>query len=108
MTNKSAVVIIKRGDQEMANAMVDGLNLPAVQDSRMIFLERENFFLKRQRTRTMRRKIREAQLKYGNNYIPKSNLGRRIREGWALIEYGLALFAERFMTIEGVNRRGKG
>ena len=106
MPNKSAVVIIKRGDPDMADSMAEQFMPPVVQNDKMIFLERENFFLKRRRTRTTRRMIREAEIKYGHNYIPKSKFVRHLREGWALIEYGIAMFADRFMTIQGVNRRG--
>jgi len=106
MANKSAVVIIKRGDPGMADSMAETFMPLVVQDDKLVFLERENFFLKRRRTRTTRRMIREAQIKYGHNYIPRSEFGKRLREGWALVEYGIAMFADRFMTIQGVNKRG--
>lgn len=90
----------------MADSMAEQFMPPAIKDDKLIFLERENFFLKRRRTRTTKRMIREAEIKYGHNYIPKSAFGKRLREGWALIEYVIALFADRFMTVQGVNRRG--
>lgn len=106
MSNKSAVVIIKRGDPDMSDSMADVFMPPAVIDDKLICLERENFFLRRRREKTTRRMIREAEIKYGYNYIPKSKFVKHLREGFALIEYGIALFADKFMTIEGVNRRG--
>lgn len=106
MINKSAVVIIKRGDKTMADAMEKVFNPPVVKDDRMRFIEREKLFLKKKRTRTIRRMIREAENKYGYNYIPKSTFAKRVREAIAFIEYGFAIFADRFMTIKGVNRRG--
>jgi hypothetical protein len=100
MWTKGAVVIVKHGDDAMGSAMKNGLNLPVLVDqSSVMNIERENFFLKRRSRRYYIQKIREAEEKYGYNWQPPK-WARGFFSGLAFLEYLFAVFADKYMTIK--------
>ena len=99
MISKGALVIIKRGDKDMSDQMADSIVAPAIKKD-YDKLQAKYYFARKRSRKAIRKDIRKAQRKYGYNYIPTSKVIKFIREGFALVEYGFAVFVDKFMTIK--------
>lgn len=99
MSNKSALVVIRRGDDEMSSQMAESLIVPAIKKE-YDKLQTEYYFIKRRDNRNTRKKIMAAKRKYGYNYIPSNKIIKALQQGFALFEYGIAMFVDKFMTIK--------
>lgn len=99
MVNKGALVIIKRGDKDMRDQMANSIVAPEL-IKEIDNLKTKYYFAKRRNRKSIMKAIRKARHKYGYNYIPSNKIIKRIREGFALIEYGFAIFVDKFMTIK--------
>jgi hypothetical protein len=97
--SKGAVVIKKTGDEAWANEMERIVNTPKTKDQKKEELERDNEWMKKHIVEDLESKIMDAEINYGYNFIPPK-WARPIFEGIALIEYGLALFVDKYMTIK--------
>ena len=95
MWKKGAVVIVKHGDKEIADAIAKGFG-----DPHMKALECENYFLKKHNREAILKEIAKAEYNYGYNWTPPNRFVKGLREFWALIEYGFAVFVDKFMTIK--------
>ena len=99
MISKGALVIIKRGDEGMSNEMAKSIIAPEIKKD-YDKLQAKYYFARKRSRKAIRKDIRKAQRKYGYNYIPSNRVIKYIREGFALIEYGIAVFVDKFMTIK--------
>lgn len=97
--SKGAVVIKKTGDESWANEMEKALDIHKAADREKAELERDNEWMKKHIVEDLESKIMDAEINYGYNFIPPK-WARPIFEGIALIEYGLALFVDKYMTIK--------
>ena len=99
MWNKGAVVIVKRGDEAMANAMAS----PFEKDHEKESLSNEERawkdLLSQAKEDAVLAKIADAQATYGRNYIPPK-WAKKIVEGFAFIVYGISIFVERYLVIK--------
>lgn len=99
MWSKGAVVIVKRGDEAMANAIEKGLDLKMVPVEEVEDMKRDNFFLKKRCVKAIQQDILDAQLKYGHNWVPPK-WANKLVQGFALIVYGISIFVDRYLTIK--------
>lgn len=99
MWSKGAVVVIKRGDKEMADAIVDGLDIQLASPEELENLRRDNTFLKRRTAKDIQKKIEEAEELYGYNWTPPK-WARWFFDFVALIEYGVAVFVDKYLIIK--------
>lgn len=95
--SKGAVVIRKSGDEEWANEMEKVVNNQSGVDQEKEALERDNGWMKKHIVEDLEKKIMDAEIKYGYNFVPPK-WAKPIFEGIALIEYGLAVFVEKYLT----------
>lgn len=103
---KGAVVIVKRGDQEWADAMEESLDIPRGDDREMKELENENKELKRDNdlskihdTRFTDMVIESLEHDYGRTRkSPK--WAQIVKQGFALIVYVVSVFFDKFLTIK--------
>ena len=70
MWSRGAVVIVKRGDRAMADAMEQSINLPILVNHEMAKIKRENFFLRRRSKEDIQKMIDYAERKYGHKWKP--------------------------------------
>ena len=104
---KGAVVIVKRGDEDWADAIVEkGLKIQKVSDKEIEELRNENEKLKCANEMT---KIHDTRftnaviqnLSIENDYYPtRPKWLRIIMEGFALIVYWISLFADKYLVIK--------
>lgn len=103
MWSKGAVVIVKRGDEAMADMITKGLKVEksVVENNDEIeALKTQNFFLKKRVRKTTDLMIQDARVQYGYNWTPPKWANHIVR-GFALIVYGVSIFVDRFMRIKG-------
>jgi len=98
MWSKGAVVVVKRGDEAMANAIEEGMSLALVSSKEVEDIKRENFFLKRQNTKNNKRKIIAARHAYAIKRR-RFKWKRLFVDIYALTVYGLTMFFDRYMRI---------
>lgn len=94
---KGAVVIKKAGDEAWANEMEKMVNAPKTKDQEKENLERDNEWMKKHIVKDLENKIMDAEIQYGYNFVPP-RWAKPICEGLALIEYGLAIFIDKYLT----------
>ena len=97
--SKGAVVIKKSGDEEWANEMEKALDIPKTDDKDREALERDNEWMKRHIIEDLEQKIIDAEINYGYNFVPPK-WAKPIFDVIALIEYGVALFVDKYMKIK--------
>ena len=97
--SKGAVVIKKSGDAEWANEMEKALDIQKPVDKEKEALERDNEWMKRHIVEDLEKKIMEAEINYGYNFIPPK-WAKPIFDVIALIEYGVAMFVDKYMKIK--------
>lgn len=96
--SKGAVVIKKAGDENWANEMEKVVNIRKAADKEKSELERDNEWMKKHIVEDLEQKIIDAEINYGYNFVPPK-WARPIFEGAALIQYGIAVFVDKYMTI---------
>ena len=96
--SKGAVVIKKHGDEAWANEMEKALDIRKATDKEKEELERDNEWMKKHIVEDLENKIIDAEINYGYNFVPPK-WARPIFEGMALIQYGIALFVDKYMKI---------
>ena len=96
--SKGAVVIVKRGDEAMANGIEDALTSEMVSKKDYDELERENFFLRRRTREEILEDIAEAEAEYGHNFIPPK-WAVPICEGCAFVIYHVCRFIEKYLVL---------
>lgn len=99
MWSKGAVVIIKYGDEEMANSMVEGMRInlsemPKAGTKDIKTLEAENYFLRCCVNRLTKDKIQRAQEDYGYGRSTPRWL-QKVSEWIAFIVYCFSTFIEK-------------
>ena len=94
---KGAVVIIKRGDMELANAIEKGVVKKSVDEATVKDLERDNKFLRKHSSAYFANEIAKARRKYRKFYhaLKCPFMIRKIKEGFALIVYLFSIMVER-------------
>ena len=102
MWSKGAVVIVKRGDEAMADAIEQGLNIPEVDNSMIDTteienLKRDNYFLRRRCQKTTEEMIEDARNLYGHNWTPP-HWANKLVEGFAFIVYLFSVLVDRVMS----------
>ena len=96
--SKGAVVIKKTGDEAWANEMEKVMNTSKPRDQDKEALTRDNEWMKKHIVEDLEQKIIDAEINYGYNFVPPK-WARPIFEGMALIQYGVAVFVDKYMTI---------
>lgn len=99
MWNKGAVVIIKRGDEAIGNAIEDGAIKKMIPSSEVEDIRRENFFLKRQNIRNNREKIIDANYNYRRKKY-RFRIPKIFIDIYAIGVYGLSEFINRYIFIK--------
>lgn len=105
MWSRGAVVIIKRGDEALADAIEKGLdissNVPEEAISEEIKnLKCENYFLRKKSSKAINEMIEEARELYGYNWTPPK-WANRIVECFAFIVYWFSIFVDKYLIIRG-------
>jgi len=95
---KGAVVIKKTGDEAWANEMEKALDIRKAADREKAELERDNEWMKKRIVEDLEQKIMDAEINYGYNFVPPK-WAKPIFDVIALIEYGVAIFVDKYMTI---------
>lgn len=95
MWSKGAVVVVKHGDEAMADAMEKGLEIKKKSDPNK---DAETDLMKKRNSEFWKEKIEKAEYDYGYNYIPPKWL-EKVRSFFALIVYGLTMFVDKYMRI---------
>ena len=99
MWSKGAVVIVKYGDEDMANSMANSIKInlseiPASGSKDIKTLETENYFLRCCVNRLTKDKIRSAKDNYNyNTYMP--TWMKKVSECIAFIVYIFSTFVEK-------------
>lgn len=92
MWSKGAVVVVKRGDAAMADAIEKGLDIK--EKSNM-----NNFYLPKRHTKEeLKLMIEDAERDYGTRRTPPKWI-RVISEGMAFIVYHISVFVERYLVL---------
>ena len=107
--NKGAVVIVKHGDEDMANAIEGGLNVKKIsvgQSEELEQLKKENEDLKRDKELSKIHDdnntdalIADLDANYGYNWTPPKWM-EPIRSAFALVIYGITLFVNKYLIIK--------
>ena len=98
MYSKRAVVVVKRGDEAIADAIERGLPIRYVDDETMEIRNKYGL-LKRRDKRYWKQKIEEANAMYGDTPKVRRPWVQKSREGLAFIIYGISLFVDKYMII---------
>ncbi len=98
MWSKGAVVIVKRGDEAMADAMASSFEEDREKDPLTNEERAWKDLLSQAKEDAVLAKIADAQATYGRNYIPPK-WAKKIVEGFAFIVYGISIFVERYLVI---------
>lgn len=93
---KGAVVIKKTGDETWANEMEKALDIRKAVDREKAELERDNEWMKKHIVEDLEQKIIDAEINYGYNFVPPK-WAKPIFDVIALVEYGVALFADKYL-----------
>lgn len=99
MWSKGAVVVVKHGDPNFADAALDGMGFKTVPSREIEALQRDNFFLKRKAKKLDDKSIRKARRNYGRNPSPPPKWAQPLVDIWALSVYGVSTFVDRYLTI---------
>jgi len=95
---KGAVVIKKSGDETWANEMEKALDIRRPKDQEKEALTRDNEWMKKHIVEDLEQKIIDAEINYGYNFVPPK-WAKPIFDLIALVEYGAAIFVDKYMTI---------
>lgn len=107
MWNKGALVIIKRGDEAMANAMAS----PFEQEKNDISDEEYKHdkawkdLLSKKKNDDILLKIAAANEKYDYNWVPPK-WAKKIVEGFAFVVYKVCVFIDKYLVIREENSNG--
>lgn len=103
---KGAVVIVKRGDEEWADAIEEGLNIQKASRKEVEELKNENKDLKRSNELTKihddkftDNMIAKLEREYGNSWVPPK-WAKWILEGVAFIVYWISVFVDKYLVIK--------
>lgn len=100
MWSKGAVVVIKKGDVDFADAIENGVTANKLVPKKDVEeTERENAFMKKRYIESLENDIAAAQLQYGHNRVTPVWL-KPIEGLFALIIYGISVFVDKYMTIK--------
>lgn len=96
---KGAVVIIKRGDQEWADAIEQAILERKTSKEELDEMEMHLVFLKKRDAEYWKEMIEEAEAMYGENYIPPKWI-QKIVSGFAFIMYYIGRFIDKYLKIK--------
>lgn len=100
MWSKGAVVIVKHGDEEMANAMENALDIRLKDPKTLTGSERAEYdLLKKAKSDSLKAKIAESEEIYGYNWTPPK-WAEKIVGAFALVVYGISVFIDRYLRIK--------
>lgn len=111
---KGAVVIIKHGDEDFADAIEDGLNIQKITPGEVEELKQEieklkkenkelrraNEMMKIHDTRFTNEAIDNLTDKYKNNYRTPPKWAKIIMDGVAVIIYWISMFIDKYLVIK--------
>lgn len=98
MLAKPGVVIIKRGDKEVADALEKGLGVGMYTKDQMMEVQRERDFYKKHVIEDLEGAIADAQEEYGRNYIPPV-WAQKVIGVYALVMYGIQKFIDKYLRL---------
>ena len=98
---KGAVVIVKRGDKEWADAIEEALSerIKRANKEEIDEMEMELVFLRKRDNEYWNEMIEEAEAKYGENYIPPKWI-QKIVSGFAFVMYYIGKFIDKYLKIK--------
>lgn len=99
MWSKGAVVVVKRGDPAMGDAMLSGMGFETVPSHQIEKLKRDNYFLKRKATKAEARAVRKAKALYGYNPPAPPEWAKPLVDIYALAVYGYATFVDKYLVL---------
>lgn len=91
--SKGAVVIVKHGDHEMADAIEQGIAIYKASKAEVEEMERDLTFLRKRDRQYWNEMIDEANELYGRNRIPPK-WAKKLVEGFAFLVYHFSMFVE--------------
>lgn len=97
MWSKGAVVIVKHGDEEMANKMEK--SLVPVQTERKSLDTCKTELAAKARQEELAQKIIDAEINYGYNWTPP-HWAKVFVSGYALLVYGFTMFVDKYLRIK--------
>ena len=102
--SKGAVVIVKHGDQEWADAIEKSMNIQKASIKEVEEMQKSNkycFFPKRHTVDELKQMIDDAERQYGRKWWwNRPKWVKPIAEGFAFIVYHFSLFVNKYMTIK--------
>lgn len=100
MWNKGAVVIVKRGDEAMADAMASNFTFQKndISDEESKHDKAWKDLLSKAKEDDTLVKIADAEAKYGYNYIPPK-WAKKIVENFAFAVYKICVFIDKYLVI---------
>ena len=109
MWSKGAVVIVKRGDEALADAIEKGLDITTIESNgdaaeEVANLKRANYFLSKKSRKVTDEMIAEARELYGYNWTPPK-WANKIIEGFAFIT---AMLQNMVLLVSWINWAKKG
>ena len=99
MWSKGAVVIVKHGDEAIADAVAKGIDIQTVAKSDVEKIERDYRFMKNRDSKYWKRKIRKANEKYAYNWRPPW-WAKKTVEAFAFVVYGFSVFVDKYLRIK--------
>lgn len=90
--SKGAVVVVKRGDTEIADAIESGININKTTDGKYCFMPR------RHTKEELMQMMEDADALYGKRWSPPKWL-RKINEGIAFVVYHVCMFIEKYLKL---------
>ena len=98
MWSKGAVVIVKHGDEAMAEALEKGLDI-RYRDTTPIEKKCKYELMELRQSRRFKEEIEELDRLYGYNWVPPK-WAKGIVEVFALAVYGVSIFIDRYLRIK--------
>ena len=91
--SKGAVVVVKRGDTEIADAIESGLNINKTPDGRYCFLPRKHT------KEELIEMIEDAQRDYGRKARSYPKWVKNVKECMAFVVYHICMFIEKYLKL---------
>lgn len=95
---KGAVVIVKHGDDAIADAIEKGMDIQTYSKKEVKEMERENTFLKKRSVESLTKAIQDAENDYGYNWTPPK-WAEWIISIWAFCTYHICTFIEKYLSL---------
>lgn len=96
--SKGAVVVVKRGDDAIADAIEKGMDIQTYSKEEVEDMKRENTFLRKRSVKALTAAIEDAEIQYGHYWVPPK-WANWIFQGLAFIVYHICTFIEKYLVL---------